>query len=82
MIDYNFIYSSSYKTLIMHIIQIITVYNAIIMGWKVEKIGRNKYLFSKKLEELTVYDGNLDFFADKIISFNPIKNKNQLIVSE
>ena len=41
--------SNSNKKLLLYILQVITIYNAIILGWSVKKIGCRKYELSKKL---------------------------------
>jgi hypothetical protein len=52
-------YSETYVLLI--IIQIISIYNAISMGWKVKKIDTNKYELSKQIPDI-----NLSDFIEKI----------------
>lgn len=34
--------------ILLYVLQIISIYNAIIMGWDVKKIGLNKYELTKK----------------------------------
>ena len=69
--NYSLFYChNNYKVLLTHILQIITVFNAIVMGWNVKKIGNNKYLFSKKISEIKESDYNLSHFSDNIIKWN------------
>ena len=46
------------KDIIFYIIQIVSIYNAILLGWKVRKIGNNKY-------ELTKSNHNMESFCLK-----------------
>jgi hypothetical protein len=57
--------SQEYNTLLC-ILQIVSIYNAIILGWKVKKIGKNTFEFSKKLEKETNF--NFDQFIDDIVT--------------
>lgn len=40
----------------IYIIQIVTIYNAMMLGWHVKKIGRKKYELSKDVKELQDFD--------------------------
>ena len=44
------------KDILIYIIQIVSIYNAILLGWKVRKIGNNKY-------ELTKSNQNMESFC-------------------
>lgn len=63
---------TEYYNLILYIIQIVSIYNAVILGWKVKKIGYNKYELSKKNIEPTKFKFN-DFIT-KIISCDIIND--------
>lgn len=41
-----------HKNIILYILQITTLYNAMVMGWKVKKIGDKTYELSKKINEV------------------------------
>jgi hypothetical protein len=58
--------------IILYILQIVSIYNALTMGWKVKKIGINKYEFSRK--NIIVNDFNLNEFINNIISISIINN--------
>lgn len=53
-------------TVCIYILQIATIHNALKLGWKVRKIGSNKYELTKKISELE----NFQFpeFINKISS--------------
>jgi hypothetical protein len=53
-----------HRIIILYILQVTTLYNAMILGWKVRKIGNNKYELSKKMENQTDFD--LKKFVDSI----------------
>lgn len=45
------------KRLIIYILQIMTLYNAMILGWNVQKVGDCKYILTKKItEDFDLYD--------------------------
>lgn len=58
------------RFLIIYIMQIISVYNAILLGWKVKKIGNNKYELS--IKNVEAENINLLDFINKLVSCNPI----------
>ena len=37
--------------LLLYLIQIISIYNAILMGWNVKKLGKNTYELTKKIDK-------------------------------
>jgi len=49
--------------LLLYLIQIISIYNAILMGWNVKKLGKNTYELTKKMD---VSDNNLTNFIEAI----------------
>lgn len=49
--------------LLLYLIQIISIYNAILLGWNVKKLGKNTYELTKKID---VLDNNLTKFVDAI----------------
>ncbi|ARF09847.1 hypothetical protein Indivirus_4_19 [Indivirus ILV1] len=52
------------------IIQVITIHNAISMGWNVKKIGSNKYeLTIKKSNSINRYNNNLKKIINDIVSY-------------
>ncbi len=52
--------------LYIYIMQIVAIYNAMMMGWQVKKIGQRKYELSKKINELQ--DFKFDSFINDIIT--------------
>ena len=54
------------KTIILFILQIITLYHATMLGWKVKRIGKRKYELSKNISEITNFD--LNNFLSKIVT--------------
>lgn len=65
--------NTEYCNVLLYILQIISIYNAMIMGWDVKKIGFNKYELTKK----NIRDQNikLDNFINQIVSFDFITNR-------
>ncbi len=53
------------KSLLIYILQIVAIYNAIMDGWKVKKIGIRKYELSKKIN--TSEDIELNYFLKKLV---------------
>jgi ABC-type uncharacterized transport system permease subunit len=53
----------------VYLLQIIAVYNAIMLGWQVKKIGQQKYELSKNITELQDFD--FKYFMKNIISTQP-----------
>lgn len=49
--------------LLLYLIQIISIYNAILMGWNVKKLGKNTYELTKKID---ISDKNLTNFIEAI----------------
>lgn len=47
----NYYYTGINKTLILCLLQVITIYNAIKLGWKVKKITDRKYELRKHIME-------------------------------
>jgi len=54
--------------LILYVLQIISIYNAILTGWKVKKIGYNTYEFTKKINDYPLND-----FINNIVTLSIIK---------
>lgn len=44
------------RAIILYILQMTTLYNAMVLGWKVKKIGNNRYELSKKIDEINEFD--------------------------
>lgn len=53
---------------ILYVMQIISIYNAIIQGWKVKKIGDNRYELYKKMTTNECNQFNLDVFVNNLIN--------------
>lgn len=58
--------NNEYYFILLYLVQIISLYNAISMGWTVKKIGVNKYELSTKNKEI----GNIELsqFMINIVS--------------
>ncbi|QKF93904.1 hypothetical protein QKU48_gp0446 [Fadolivirus algeromassiliense] len=56
--------------ILLYILQIVSIYNAIVMGWDVKKIGMNTYELTKK----NIRDKNIDLneFVNSLISSDNI----------
>jgi hypothetical protein len=57
-----------YKIVLLYIIQIVSIYNAILLGWSVKKIGLKTYKLSKKINDQNSFD--IKNIVNEIISFN------------
>jgi hypothetical protein len=44
------------RELLLYILQVVTIYNAIILGWEVKKIGIRTYKLSKKIKDLSQFE--------------------------
>ena len=44
------------RELLLYILQVVTIYNAIILGWEVKKIGTRTYKLSKKIKDLSQFE--------------------------
>lgn len=53
------------KDIILLIVQIVTLYHASTLGWKVKKIGNRKYELSKSISEIENFD--LTKFMNNIV---------------
>jgi hypothetical protein len=53
------------RNTIIYVLQVIAVYNALSQGWKIKKIGNQKYKFTKSIFEHT--DEDTLTFLNKII---------------
>lgn len=71
--SYNYFIMNAEYILLLRIIQIMTIYNIITLGWKVEKIGKNKYVLSKKIESLGSEQFDLDKFLNNVASLAYVK---------
>lgn len=49
--------------LLLYLVQIISIYNAILMGWNVRKLGKNTYELTKKID---TYNNKLPEIIDTI----------------
>nr|QBK88892.1 MAG: hypothetical protein LCMiAC01_05740 [Mimivirus LCMiAC01] len=58
--------------LIIYILQIITLYNAVIKGWKIKKIGSHKYILSKHIENIEHFKEHFELksFINNIVKLN------------
>lgn len=52
--------------IVLYVLQIMSIYNAIIMGWNVKKIGSNKYELTKKY--ITGQNIELTDLVNKLVS--------------
>lgn len=57
------------KDLVSILLQIITVHNAMVLGWKVKKIGHQTYELSKKKRNMNHIDSNTVALLKQVISF-------------
>lgn len=60
--------NKEYSITLICLIQIVSIYNALLLGWKVKKIGIKTYEFSKKMEDPLNFDFNN--FINQVVSFN------------
>jgi len=72
MKNYNDIKINNYtrqeKQLLIYIIQIVTLYNASVRGWKIKKIGMRKYMLSKHINKFNKLNNfQLDKFIYEIV---------------
>lgn len=51
------------NVVLLYLIQIISIYNAILMGWNVKKLGKNTYELTKKID---IQSNNLTTFVNTI----------------
>ena len=64
--------NNEYYNIMLYLIQIISIYNALMMGYNVKKIGINKYeLTIKRTDDADI---KLDEVINNIVSFNIISN--------
>ena len=56
------------KDILLYIIQIISIYNAIKLGWNIKKIGKNKYELTRPRESME--DFCLETFIRSITNIN------------
>ena len=54
------------KSLRIYVLQIIVLYNVILMGWTVEKIGTRKYALSRRI---AIYNFDLTEFLHNIVEY-------------
>ena len=54
--------------ILLYIIQIVSLYNAIVLGWKVRKIGNNKYELTKSNRDMESFC--LETFIKNITTIN------------
>lgn len=70
--------SSEYDNLLLFLIQIISIYNALMMGCNVRKIGVNKYELTIKRKDIS--EMNLTDFINNVVSFNITSNTYSALV--
>ena len=58
------------KIVTIYILQIISVYNALVKGWNVKKINHNTYSFSRTIASIEDLKITPQSFIDEIISCN------------
>lgn len=56
------------ENLVSGLLQLTTVHNAIVMGWKVKKIGHHTYVLSKKKRNMNNLDFDSASFLKKVLS--------------
>lgn len=56
------------RDVILSILQIITLYNARVLGWSIEKIGENTYELTKNVD----CDIDLSVLLNDIVSFTKV----------
>ncbi|ARF09333.1 hypothetical protein Catovirus_2_282 [Catovirus CTV1] len=64
--------NNGYHCLTVLILQMMAVTNAIMLGWKVKKIEGNKFVITKKKNQLTELDNDTVRFLDTIMQFKQI----------
>jgi hypothetical protein len=47
--------------------QVMTIYNALKLGWKVDRINNKKYILRKKVDEMNDLDHNMEELITKLI---------------
>ena len=57
--------NKTYHSLLLYIIKVISIYNAIRLGYEVKKISNNTYEFTIKRKTICLYD-----FVNEITSLN------------
>lgn len=62
--------NTEYYHVILYLVQIVSIYNAITMGWNVRKIGMNRYELSTKSKEATKI--GLAEIIENIFAFNAL----------
>jgi len=55
------------KEILLLVLHILVIYNATNLGWDIEKIGYNKYKFSKYIEDVNNFE--LDDHVDSILQY-------------
>jgi len=60
------------KEYLLRIIQFVTLYNAIILGWDIKQIGDNQFELSKKIRNYNDFD-----FSNFLETIIPISIKNE-----
>jgi hypothetical protein len=64
------------KEFASYLLQMTTIYNAQLLGWRVQQLGPKKYVLSKQFNNLSdndkfYQDFDVKLFLTKIISFEP-----------
>jgi len=54
------------------ILQIVSLTNAVMLGWRIKKVEGNKFIICKKIDQLTELDNNTSKFLDTIMQFREI----------
>lgn len=67
---YNADIMNPYKNFILIMLQIITIYNAIKLGWKVKKIDNRTFKLSKNINESFHQNFELGIFLKEIVNCN------------
>lgn len=58
---------TNYNQLFILILQIIALTNAVLLGWNIKEIKNNKFIISKKINNLTDLDNNTVLFLNTIM---------------
>lgn len=58
---------TNYNQLFILILQITALTNAVLLGWNIKEIKNNKFIISKKINNLTDLDNNTVLFLNTIM---------------
>lgn len=67
------------REIMLYLVQIISIYNAIILGWQVKKIGLNTYELSRQISDnVCDYNYDLNNFVNNIVTIKKKERKHIL----